>query len=80
MRALVEDQQAKVSLQFIGDSETDLLCLLEADTGIIMNSQSTVEKSRKLGFQVVSNLPENGDDKERKALRYVEDFRALLDA
>lgn len=45
-----------------------------------MNSQSMVEKSRKLGLQVVSGLPKNQDDKGRKALYYVEDFRILLDA
>ena len=69
---------------YVGDSETDLLCLLEADVGVIMNSQSMVDKCEKMGLEVKPGLYDLQARRERKEdsppdLRYVDDFRAFLD-
>ena len=76
--------------QYVGDSETDLLCLLEADVGVIMNSPGMVDKMRALEVQVIANgegvaggLRRGHGDREGKkshALYAVDDFKELLDA
>lgn len=68
--------------QYVGDSETDLLCMLEADLGIIMNSEGMVAKCEKLGLQVKHGLDniikrETQQDGAR-VLRSVDDFGALM--
>ena len=70
---------------YVGDSETDLLCLLEADVGVIMNSQGMVDKCEKMGLEVKTGLDDLPARRERKGdsppnLRRVDDFRAFLNA
>lgn len=65
---------------YVGDSETDLMCLLDADIGIIMNSPSMVDKCRKLGLTVrdAADIPESLNDTSKTILYHASSFRALL--
>lgn len=68
----------------MGDSETDLMCLLDADVGVIMNSPSMVEKCEKLGLHVQDNGKiseeehQNGSPHQNATLSPVKDFTAFL--
>ena len=69
---------------YVGDSETDLLCLLEADVGVIMHSQGMVDKCEKMGLEVKPGLDDLQPRRKRTEdsppnLRSVDDFRAFLD-
>lgn len=68
-------------LQYVGDSETDLMCLLDADVGIIMNSSSILDKCKKLGLQVQDNesLPKSQDAVSCKdKLYHARDFHSFI--
>lgn len=69
--------------QYVGDSETDLMCLLDADVGVIMNSKGMIDKCEKLGLRVLkgSELIQKGDSVESidsNSLLAVEDFTPFL--
>lgn len=70
--------------QYVGDSETDLMCLLDADVGVIMNSPSMVDKCKKLGLHVQDNgrisdeKRQNESPAQKATLSHVKDFTAFL--
>jgi len=68
---------------YVGDSETDLLCMLEADVGIIINSESMMAKCEKLGIEVtdgLENIRKRTPQDDRPTLRSVKDFTPFLRA
>jgi len=80
LKVFVEASSGPEESVYIGDSSTDLLCLLEASVGVIMGrNEGLADLCRRFNVEVVEGVDYKPDESHRLLYRF-DDWNQLLES